>query len=133
MCVFILIIFPSSDSDERPSAPALQKEHRVNQTTACVSRLGQLDVLVLFRYSVSAFPQGFFYGSATLLRSHPPISSSFLLIHSMLFLTLSSACFRDISPAPAFGVLLKKCSIYKSSMDRNDYLTQKKVFFLNKD
>lgn len=56
---------------------------------------------------------------STLLSSHHFISSSFLLIHSMLFLTVSSPCCRGISPAPASWVLLKKCSIYKTSMEES--------------
>lgn len=50
--------------------------------------------------------------------SQVPISSLLLFSHSMLFLTVSRACFRGISPAPALGVCLKKCSICKISMEK---------------
>lgn len=52
---------------------------------------------------------------ATFFCSHHLISSSFLWIHSMLFLTVSRACSRGVSPAPESGVNAKKFSIYTTT------------------
>ncbi|KAG7225170.1 hypothetical protein INR49_014728 [Caranx melampygus] len=60
--------------------------------------------------------------NATLASSQPAISSLFLLIHAMLFRTVSRACCRGISPAPASGVRPKKFSIYKPG--REKYVTR---------